>query len=208
MAGRAAIDGELAAAHVREPRIAVRSAAHRSARRGRRALLSCRRACDAASARARRPSSSKQRRRADHDHDPPLPDAAGDADAGREPGAGGAGEPVNPEMMLAAHDHAGAEKADAGKMPWITRLVASEIPHIAGQRQHHHHRGGKADQASVFRPIGLPCRSRSSPITPPASVATPRRSTISGQSSTAIPPAQPISAAVPSDRTRRSGASR
>ena len=35
------------------------------------------------------------------------------------------------------------------RMPWITRLVASEIfDDVAGrQRQHHHHRGGEADQA-------------------------------------------------------------
>src|SRR5260370_18302675 len=38
---------------------------------------------------------------------------------------------------------------------------------------------------SVFNPIGLLCRSRLSPIRPPASVATPRRSKISGQSSNA-----------------------
>ena len=43
---------------------------------------------------------------------------------------------------------------------------------------------------SVLRPIGLPCRSRSRPIRPPASVATPRRSTISGHSSKAIFPLQ------------------
>src|ERR1700730_5568821 len=47
--------------------------------------------------------------------DHPLPDAAGDADARREPGAGGAGEPANPKMMLGMDDDAGAEKTDAGE---------------------------------------------------------------------------------------------
>src|SRR4051795_10368750 len=37
----------------------------------------------------------------------------------------------------------------------------------------------------VRNPIGLPCRSRLRPINPPASVAAPRRNTISDQSSNA-----------------------
>src|SRR4051812_32133511 len=38
----------------------------------------------------------------------------------------------------------------------------------------------------VRNPIGLPCRSRFRPITPPASVAAPRRNTISDHSSNAV----------------------
>ena len=35
------------------------------------------------------------------DDDSPVPDAAGDAGAGREPCAGGAGQPVHLQLMLA-----------------------------------------------------------------------------------------------------------
>lgn len=53
-------------------------------------------------------------RKRDHD-DPPLPDAAGDANARREPGRGSAGEPANPEVMFGADNDACAEKSDAGE---------------------------------------------------------------------------------------------
>ena len=45
----------------------------------------------------RRISSVEGDRRGDRDNSP-LPEAAGDADAGRQPGAGRAGQPANPEM--------------------------------------------------------------------------------------------------------------
>ena len=45
----------------------------------------------------------------------PLPDTAGDPNAGREPGTGRAGESVNPEMILRVDNDASAEKADAGE---------------------------------------------------------------------------------------------
>src|SRR5713101_6312827 len=64
------------------------------------------------------PAADDQERERDHKgdrDDQPLPDAAGDADAGREPGTGGGGEPANPKMMLGMDDDAGAEKTDAGE---------------------------------------------------------------------------------------------
>ena len=45
----------------------------------------------------------------------PLPGAARNADAGREPGTGRTGESVNPKMMLRVDDDASAEKPDAGE---------------------------------------------------------------------------------------------
>ena len=87
-------------------------------------------------------------RKGDRD-DQPSSDAAGNADASREPGTGGAGEPANPKMMLGMDDDAGAEKTDAGEDSLDDsaggigefRAVAKWI------RQHHDHGGGKTHQA-------------------------------------------------------------
>ena len=58
----------------------------------------------------------KRERERERDRDnPPLPDTAGDPDAGREPGTGRAGKPVNPKMMLRVDNDARAEEADAGE---------------------------------------------------------------------------------------------
>ena len=56
-----------------------------------------------------------ERDRKSHGDDPPLSGAAGDTDASRKPGAGGAGEATNPELMLGTDNDAGAEKTDAGE---------------------------------------------------------------------------------------------
>ena len=64
------------------------------------------------------PAADDQKRERDgegDDDNPPLPDPAGDADTGGKPGAGGAGQSVDLEMVLGAHNHAGAEKTDAGE---------------------------------------------------------------------------------------------
>ena len=98
------------------------------------------------------PAADDQERERDHKggrDDQPLPDAAGDADARREPGAGGAGEPANPKMMLGMDDDAGAQKTDAGEDSLDDsaggigefRAVAKWI------RQHHDHGGSKTHQA-------------------------------------------------------------
>ena len=93
-----------------------------------------------------------------NEDDPPLPDFAGNADAGREPGAGGAGEPANPEMMFGADDDAGAEKTDAGQdlLDPLAGRIGNSCTVAGWIGQHHDHRGGKAYQAKRFRPIGLP----------------------------------------------------
>src|SRR3954452_8508756 len=49
------------------------------------------------------------------DHYAPLSEAADDSDAGREPGAGGTGEPANPEMTPCVNNDACAKKADPGQ---------------------------------------------------------------------------------------------
>src|SRR5258708_1601117 len=114
-------------------------------------------------------------------------------------------------MMLGMDDDAGAEKTDAGEDSLDDsaggigefRAVAKWI------RQHHDHGGGKTHQAKRLNPIGLPCRSRVRPIKPPATVATPRRSTISGPSSKAMSLSRferPISVRAPSYKIRRSAA--
>ena len=45
----------------------------------------------------------------------PLPDAAGDTNARREPRTGGAGEPANPGGVLRANNDPCAKKTDAGE---------------------------------------------------------------------------------------------
>src|SRR5260370_39891180 len=98
------------------------------------------------------PAADDQERERDHKggrDDQPLPDAAGDADARREPGAGGAGEPANPKMMLGMDGDAGAQKTDAGEDSLddsaggigAVRAVAKWI------RQHHDPGGCKTPQA-------------------------------------------------------------
>ena len=81
-------------------------------------------------------------------YNPPLSDPAGNADAGREPGAGGAGQPADPEVMLGADDDAGAEKTNAGEDALDD--AAGGIGNLRAFRrwigQHHHHGGGKPDQ--------------------------------------------------------------
>ena len=81
-------------------------------------------------------------------HDPPMTGATHDADAGREPGAGGAGEPVNPKTVLGADNDACAEKADAGEDPLNdTAGSVGNFRGIAGWiGQHHDHGGGKPHQ--------------------------------------------------------------
>ena len=77
----------------------------------------------------------------------PLPDTADDADAGREPGTGGAGQPADPEMAAGVDDDAGAEKADAGEDALDDAAGGvGNNPDVIGMDQHHHHGGGKADQ--------------------------------------------------------------
>ncbi len=64
------------------------------------------------------PAADNQKRERDHERgpdNPPLSDTAGDPNAGREPGTGRAGKPVNPKMMLGVDNDACAEKADAGE---------------------------------------------------------------------------------------------
>src|SRR5438128_11695585 len=50
-----------------------------------------------------------------HDRQTPCASTADDADAGCEPGRGGAGQPVDTAVAVAVHDDAGAEKADPGQ---------------------------------------------------------------------------------------------
>jgi hypothetical protein len=71
-------------------------------------------------------------------------------------------------------------------MPCITRLPASETILASSEWTSTSSIAvARLTSPSVFNPIGLPCRSRLRPISPPASVATPRRSVISVQSSNA-----------------------
>src|SRR6476646_60391 len=49
------------------------------------------------------------------DDQSPLSEAADNADAGCQPGAGGAGEPANPEMPSRVDDDSGAKKTDPGQ---------------------------------------------------------------------------------------------
>jgi hypothetical protein len=97
------------------------------------------------------PAADNQKRERDHERGPdkpPLPDTAGDPNAGRQPGTGGAGEPAHPKMMLGVDDDAGAEKADAREDALNDaaagvgnfRMIGGWI----GQR--HDHRGGKTHQ--------------------------------------------------------------
>ncbi len=77
------------------------------------------------------PVADEQKRERDRKRDrdnPPLPDPAGNAETGREPGTGGGGQPANPKMMFGAHDDPCAEIAGRGG-------------------QHHDHCGGKPHQA-------------------------------------------------------------
>jgi len=61
----------------------------------------------------RRKSDHRDHRRADQQH-PPFTDAAHHADGCRQPDAGRGRQIVDVLALLAADDHAGAEKADAG----------------------------------------------------------------------------------------------
>jgi len=137
------------------------------------------------------PAADDQERECDHQgdrDDQPLPDAAGDADARREPGAGGGRESANPKMMLGMDDDAGAEKTDAGEDSLDNsaggigefRAVAKWI------RQHHDHGGGKTHQTKRLQSDRLAVQIAVKTDQPPASVATPRRSTIAGPSSKAM----------------------
>ena len=96
----------------------------------------------------------------------PLSEAADDADAGGEPGAGGAGEPANPEMTPGVHNDAGAEKADPGQDS--LHHPAARVGNDSGPRPNATSTSSMAvarlTSASVFNPIGLPCRSRLRPI--------------------------------------------
>ena len=103
------------------------------------------------------PSADNQKRERDHERstdDPPLSDTAGDPNAGREPGTGRAGKPVNPKMMLRVDNDARAEKADAGEdaLNDTARRVGNSrrIGRLANQ--HHDHRGGKTHQTKRLQP--------------------------------------------------------
>ena len=78
----------------------------------------------------------------------PLPGTAGDANAGREPGAGRAGKSVNPKMMLRVDNDAGAEKADAGEDTLHDAAAGIGNSRMIGGwiGPHHDHRGGKTHQ--------------------------------------------------------------
>ena len=78
----------------------------------------------------------------------PLPDTAGDPNAGREPGAGRAGKPVNPKMMLRVDNDTRAEKANAGEDA-LNDAAASvgNVRMIGGWiGQHHDHCRGQTYQ--------------------------------------------------------------
>jgi len=98
------------------------------------------------------PVADEQKRERDRKRDrdnPPLPDPAGNAETGREPGTGGGGQPANPKMMFGAHDDPCAEKTDAGEDPLNDPAgFAGNCRGIAGRGgQHHDHCGGKPHQA-------------------------------------------------------------
>jgi len=98
------------------------------------------------------PVADEQKRERDRKRDrdnPPLPDPAGNAETGREPGTGGGGQPANPKMMFGAHDDPCAEKTDAGENPLNDPAgFAGNCREIAGRGgQHHDHCGGKPHQA-------------------------------------------------------------
>ena len=98
-----------------------------------------------------------QKRERDRKRDPdnpPLSDTAGDSNAGREPGAGRAGKPVNPKMMLRVDNDARAEKADAGEDALNDAAAGvGNFRMIGGWiDQHHDHRGGKTHQTKRLQP--------------------------------------------------------
>ena len=78
----------------------------------------------------------------------PLPDTAGDPNAGREPGAGRAGKPVNPKMMLRVDNDTRAEKANAGEDALNNTAAGVRNSRLIGGwiGQHHDRRGGKTHQ--------------------------------------------------------------
>ncbi len=78
----------------------------------------------------------------------PLPDTAGDANTGRQPGAGRAGKPVNPKMMLRMDNNARAEKANAGEDALNDAAAGIGNFLMIGRwfGQQHDHGGGKTHQ--------------------------------------------------------------
>jgi hypothetical protein len=120
------------------------------------------------------------------DHHSPLSEAADNSDAGRQPGAGGAGEPANPEMTSRVDNDAGAEKADPGQdsLHHPAAGVRDDFG-LVRMDQHQQHGRRKADQRQRLQSDRLAVQIAVETDQPPASVATPRRSMISVQSSNA-----------------------
>src|SRR5439155_19773685 len=79
---------------------------------------------------------------------PPLPDTAGDPNAGREPGTGRAGKSVNPKMILRVDNDARAEKTDAGEDALNDAAAGVGNFHMIGRwiGQHHDHCRGQTHQ--------------------------------------------------------------